>query len=206
MILKCIPVGPHATNCYVFACPETKEAMIVDPGAEPDKILAFIEKKGVRVTHIVVTHGHWDHIEALEPLRQSTGAKVCIHSNDADGLINPKINHSAFSAPCPVQCMLADVLLEDGDEIKVGTLTFKVLHTPGHSPGGICLSFPGGVITGDTLFAGSVGRTGFGGSEDALMNSIKQKLLSLDPDAIIYPGHGPTSFIADEKLCNPFIS
>lgn len=205
MILKCIAVGDIGANCYIIGCPETKEALVVDPGAEANRILDLVKELGVRATHIVLTHGHLDHIAAVEKVRQGTGAKVFIHAKDADCLTDAKRNLSAFFA-VPVQGEPADGLLEEGQEIKVGTLEFKVLHTPGHTPGGICLSFPGGVITGDTLFAGSVGRTDFpGGSMEVLINSIKEKLLVLDPSTEVYPGHGPSSSIADEKQTNPFL-
>ncbi len=205
MILKSMAVGDIGANCYILGCPETKEAMVVDPGAEARRILATVKEMGVRVRFIVLTHGHLDHIGDVEEVRRETGAKVLIHEQDADCLTNPKKNLSAFFA-LPVQGEPADRLLHDGEEIKVGSRSCKVLHTPGHTAGGICLSFPGGVITGDTLFAGSVGRTDFpGGSMDVLLDSIRGKLLGLDPATLVYPGHGPSSTIGEEKENNPFL-
>lgn len=205
MILKCLAVGNIGANCYILACPESKEGMVIDPGAEGPRILAALKELGVKATHIVLTHGHLDHVEAVEDVRKGTGAKVYIHALDAACLTDPMKNLSGLFGQ-PTQGQPADGLLQEGQELKVGTLTFKVLHTPGHTPGGISLSFPGGVITGDTLFYGSVGRTDFpGGSMDVLINSIKQKLMVLDPGTKVYPGHGPESTIAFEMRSNPFL-
>ncbi len=205
MIFKSLAVGDIGANCYILGCPETKEGMVVDPGAESRRILAAAKELGVTVKYIVLTHGHLDHIGAVEEVRKETRAKVLIHELDADCLTDAKKNLSAFFA-LPVQGEPADTLLHDGEEIKVGSLSFKVLHTPGHTEGGICLSFPGGVISGDTLFAGSVGRTDFpGGSMEVLLDSIREKLLGLDPGTVVHPGHGPSSTIGEEKENNPFL-
>lgn len=204
MILKTIAVGPLESNCYVIGDENTKKGMIVDPGDEPDRIMEAVKKLGLDVEYIVITHAHFDHVGAIPEVKEATGAKIALHKEDMT-LYEAATDQAAFwgyqmdSLPKP------DMFLGEGDEIKIGSLSFKILHTPGHSPGGICLFGEGMVVTGDTLFAGSVGRTDFhGGSERRLKESFK-RLLDLPENTRVLAGHGPDSTIGTERRDNPFV-
>jgi hydroxyacylglutathione hydrolase len=204
VIIEQLPLGPIQANCFILACEETKEAVVIDPGDEADKILMALAKKALKVKNIINTHGHFDHVGANRRLKEVTGAKLMIHSQDV-----PLLSQSAASAkawgmrsddsPAP------DRVLEEGDIIKFGNLSLKVIHTPGHTRGGISLYGHGAVFVGDTLFSGSVGRTDFpGGDYDTLIKSIQQKIFGLPEDTKVYPGHmGPTT-VGTEKRNNPF--
>lgn len=200
-----MPLGPLATNCYLVYDEETLDAMIIDPAAEGPRIMREVEKRGLKVKYIVNTHGHGDHIGANRHVKEAVGAQLLIHAADAPMLTDARQNMSAYigqsiSKPAP------DRLLQDGDILAVGNLEFKVLHTPGHTPGGISLAGHGVCFSGDTLFQYSIGRTDFpGGSYQQIINSIKTKLLPLDDKTIVYPGHGPESTIGMERTGNPFL-
>lgn len=206
LIFDGFSVGPWESNCFIIGCGETKEGAVVDPGAEAGKILNRVKKLGLKINKIILTHGHPDHISALAEVQKATGAKVLIHGADADMLTDARRNLSLYMGQ-KMEMDQADILLKDGDTIKVGNITLEVMHTPGHTPGGICLKCaPDLVITGDTLFAGSVGRSDFpGGSHTQLIASIKTKLLKFPPNTSVYPGHGPGSTIGEEKRFNPFL-
>jgi len=206
MQIKCLTVGPLLANCYLVWCEETKEAVVIDPGAEGEKIVSEIEKEHLRVKYIINTHGHVDHISANREVKNRTGAKILIHADDAPLLTNPQLNLSSYLG-APVTGPPPDVLLCEGEEIEIGNnLKLEVIHTPGHTRGGICLLADKVVFTGDTLFAGSVGRTDFpGGSYTELLDSIKKKILTLGDDYVIYPGHGPASTVGEERRNNPFL-
>ncbi len=205
MITECIPVGPMGANCYVIGCEETKESAVVDPGGEVNKILAYLKDKGLNLKYIIDTHGHIDHIAGNDKLREATGAKLLIHELDAPMLSDTRQNLSAFMG-FEVSFKPADQLLSDGDTVEVGKVKLEVIHTPGHTRGGICLITAGAVFTGDTLFHGSIGRTDFPGGDFAtIINSIKQKLMSLPDDTAVYPGHMGLSTIAYERKHNPFL-
>jgi len=206
MILKVKPVGYVWTKCYIVGCPQTREGLIIDPGDEPEEILAEVEKEGLKIVYIVNTHGHIDHIGANKAVKEATGAPVLIHREDAPYLSDPEKNLSLFLGLKDKEISPADGLLEEGDVISVGTLKFKVLHTPGHTPGSICLVGEEVIFTGDTLFAGSIGRTDFpGGSREQLLRSIKEKIMPLPDRLKAYPGHGPASTLRHEKETNPFL-
>jgi glyoxylase-like metal-dependent hydrolase (beta-lactamase superfamily II) len=193
-------------NCYIIGCPETGEAAVVDPGGDADRILARLKARGLRLRYIILTHGHVDHIAALGEVRDATGAEVLIHAADADMLTDPTRNLSFFMGR-RLRFSPAERLLADGDTIEVGTVRLEVVHTPGHTPGGICLKTDDLVITGDTLFAGSVGRSDFpGGNHRQLIRSIKERLLCLPGHTRVYPGHGPETTIGEEKRYNPFLA
>ena len=200
--LKKFIVGPLAVNAYLLADPASKKACLIDPGADAKKIKDFIKNNGFELKFIINTHGHGDHIGA----NGNFGVPIYIHSLDKDFLGDPDKNMSRmfiFSVKSPP----AARLLKDGDTIEVGALKLAVLHTPGHTPGSISLKLDGIVFTGDTLFNSGVGRTDFDyGDETALLNSIKNKLMTLADDTVIYPGHGEESTIGRERRDNPFLS
>ncbi len=205
MIFEGFGVGPIESNCYIIGCEKTGEGAVVDPGDEGGRIIKRLEDLGLKCKYIILTHGHADHIGALQEVREATGAKVLIHKQDADMLTNPALNLSMMLG-LVMKFKEADRLLEEGDEIQVGEITFEVIHTPGHTPGGITLKTDDVLITGDTLFAGSVGRSDFpGGSHRTLINSIKTKLLVFPGETKVYSGHGPATTIGYEKKYNPFL-
>lgn len=197
------------TNCYVLACPETLKAMIIDPGAfnaaEVDKILGIISQHGLIPQYILNTHGHIDHIAGNSQLKKTTRADLLIHSKDAGMILSGMMNGS-FMFGQEVTSPQADRQLEDGEVIEVGNLSIEVIHTPGHTPGCICLYVDKTLFSGDTLFAGSVGRTDLpGGNEEQIIRSIKQKLMILPEETTVRPGHGPRTTIGREKRENPFL-
>ncbi|MHB9144401.1 MAG: MBL fold metallo-hydrolase [Symbiobacteriia bacterium] len=212
MIFDVTPVGPYQANCYLVGDEVTGEAVLVDPGDEAGRLLAWVHEHGLRITHILLTHGHLDHIGAVAAVKAATGAKVCIHSGDALMLADPQRNMSAYSSH-PVTAPPPDVVLEDDQVITVGGLRFKVLHTPGHTPGGVCFLVTDGegdpklLLSGDTLFAGSIGRTDLpGGNLDELLTSAREQLLVLPEDLPVYPGHGESTNVGDEREGNPFLA
>ena len=200
-----LEVGSLGTNCYIAYCENTKKAVIIDPGGDAAKILAAVSREGLLVEAIINTHGHADHVLANVKVQEVTGAPIWIHSADADMLGSGSRNLSAFLGGA-TSCGKADRLLTDGEVLPIGDFSLTVLHTPGHTPGGISLLFDKTVFVGDTLFAESIGRTDFpGGSYSQLINSIKTKLMTLDDEVKAYPGHGPATTIGWERRQNPFI-
>jgi glyoxylase-like metal-dependent hydrolase (beta-lactamase superfamily II) len=203
MIFECLVVGPLEENAYVIGDEETKEAMVVDPGDESDRIVDFIQEKGLQVIKIVCTHTHFDHIGSVGDIRRATGAEILIHEEDMQVYATAK-DQAAFWGYDIDDIPEPDGFLDEGDEIEIGSLKFKVLHTPGHSPGGICLYGEGILFSGDTIFKGSVGRTDFpGGNLEELKKSFR-RLLDLPEDTKIYSGHGPETTVGMEKKTNFF--
>ena len=203
--LRKMVVGPVDTNCYILGCTTTGDGAVIDPGGDADAIKSAIQDMGFAIRIIVNTHGHVDHISANAEVKRATGAELAIHEYDAGMLLDPVANLSA-SAFGPVVSPAADRLLAEGDTIKVGTLQLSVVHTPGHTEGGICLLGRGYVFSGDTLFAGSVGRSDFpGGDPMVLLQSIRSKLLCLTDTTTVLPGHGPNTTIGNEKEGNPYL-
>jgi len=204
MILKKLIVGPFGSNCYIVGSESSKEGMIIDPGDEAEVILRNVKDLGLEIRSIVLTHGHIDHIGALKEVKEATGAEVAIHTDEADSLQSqPLSTLLGISYPTPLP---PDRLLQDGDSIDIGDLHFLVLHTPGHSPGGICLLGEGVVFSGDTLFNYGIGRTDLpGGSHSQLMNSIHTRLMTLPDNTVVYPGHGPETTSGPERRDNPFL-
>jgi hydroxyacylglutathione hydrolase len=199
-------LGAMGANCYLFACMESKKAVLIDPGADGKKIHQWVSGKGLKVEYILLTHGHVDHIGAVDELRDLLGdVQVGIHEGDSGMLTDGRKNLSSYFGP-GVVLKSADLFLSDGQEIIIGKERLKVLHTPGHSPGGVCFLSPEGLFSGDTLFAGSIGRTDFpGGSLDLLLRGIKEKLLILPDNTRVLPGHGEETSIEEEKRDNPFL-
>jgi len=204
MILKNLVVGPLAANCYLVGSESSKEGMIIDPGDEAEVILSNVEDLELDIKSIVLTHGHIDHIGALKEVKEATGAEVAIHTDEAESLQGqPLSTMFGISYPAPPP---PDRLLKDGDGIDIGDLHFEVLHTPGHSPGCICLLGEGVLFSGDTLFNYSIGRTDLpGGNYSQLMNSIHTRLMVLPDNTTVYPGHGPDTTIGAERSGNPFL-
>ena len=206
MILETINVGPMEVNCYILAPKEGDQAIIIDPGDQPAKINQVLAKFKLKPAFIINTHGHYDHIGADDKF----GIPVYIHKDDSIFLKNARLNLSAFfSIAYNVESEIK--ILQDNEIIEFGNIQLKVLHIPGHTPGGIALHMvkPTSkiVFTGDTLFCQGIGRSDLeGGSEPLLIKSIKEKLLNLSDDTVIYPGHGPSSTIGEEKENNPFLS
>lgn len=204
MLVKTLAVGPLQVNCHIVACPQTRKAMVVDPGDEVPRILEALKQNDLEVEAIVNTHAHFDHIGGNKALCDATQAPLYIHSADAPLLERAQQQAAAYgmkTTPSPQP----DKLLNEGDVLEVGTLKFTVIHTPGHSPGGICLHGDGNVFVGDTLFAGSIGRTDLpGGDFDLLIRGIKDKLWGLSDETVVYSGHGPETSIGRERKTNPF--
>jgi hydroxyacylglutathione hydrolase len=206
LIFERITVGPIETNSYILGDEKSREAIVIDPGGEFEIIENHLKKSKLKLKYIILTHGHVDHIGALAPLKKATGAEILIHSKDSAMLYDPNQNLSSFSGDkiIPIK---ADKLLEEGDIIQCGEIRLEVLHTPGHTLGGISLVTDKMIFTGDALFCGSIGRTDFPGSSyQELIKSIKDKLLNKDDDFIIYSGHGPSSTIGEERRNNPFLT
>lgn len=209
MLVEQLEVGNFAVYAYLVGCRETGEGVIIDPAAEVERILSTARAKGInRIKYIVSTHSHSDHTGGNRELKQLTGAEIVVHKDDAERLANPpefilQIFQCEASPP-------ADRAVGDGERIEFGKEHLTVIHTPGHTPGGICLYTPGFVFTGDTLFVGAVGRTDLpGGSLNGLMHSIKTKLFTLPEDTIVMPGHNygssPRSTIGAERRLNPYV-
>ena len=206
MLIERVIVGALQTNSYIVFDQEFGEGLIIDPGGEPQKIIRKVEERGVKVRGIYATHCHFDHILAVRDLREVLGCRFYIHRADEEVLersvedAKMYLGLSSFDPPKP------DGYIDNGDVIEVGEIVLKVLHTPGHTPGSVSYVFDGGVFAGDTIFAGSIGRTDmFGGNLKLLMRSIIEKLFKLPDHYVIYPGHGPTSTIGIEKRFNPYV-
>lgn len=203
MLLRKLTVGPIASNCYIVGSEKTKEGMIIDPGADDKEILRTVEKLGLKIILIVLTHRHPDHVGAAAKVKEATKAPLACHEEMARFL--PQSPSYMYEPPYE-GAPSAERILKEGDIIEIGELRFKVLHTPGHTPCGISIVGEGHVFTGDTLFNYGIGRYDLiDGDYNALMNGIKTKLMVLPPETIVHPGHGPDSTIATEKRANPFL-
>lgn len=203
MIIEMVTVGMFDTNCYLLGCSETGDGVVIDPGAEGKAILQTIKRMGLKIRYIINTHGHVDHIGANGFLREELKVPLLLHENDLPLYKNPGFGLKVLfrSQPPP------DRFLGDSDILAFGNQQLQVLETPGHTPGGITLLSGKAVFCGDTIFAGSVGRTDLtGGSFSVLIASIRKRLLTLPDDTSLYPGHGPVSSIGTEAASNPFIT
>lgn len=210
MLYRRLVVGPLQCNCTILACEKTREAVVIDPGDESEKILKALDEDGLRVKYLLHTHAHFDHIAATGGVRAKTAAPVCLHKDDASLYENLPMQGKLFGmhfekAP-PIEKWI-----EDEERIAFGECSLTVAHTPGHSPGGVCFIGESGAeqwcFSGDTLFQQSIGRTDlWGGDADQLVSSIQSRLLSLDDDTKVFPGHGPDTTIGRERRTNPFLS
>jgi hydroxyacylglutathione hydrolase len=202
--IETLVLGLLQSNCYIISDEKSGEAMVVDPGDEAEKIAVLIDAKKLKVEFIVCTHGHFDHIGGVSAIKEKTGAQIVLHKDDLEIYRGAGLHTVAWGFDIK-QPPLPDRLLKEGDVLALGGLRFVVLSTPGHSPGGICLFGEGVLITGDTVFAGSVGRTDlYGGDMESLKKSFA-RIISLPPETAIFPGHGAPSTVAREKYMNFFI-
>ena len=206
-IVACVTVGMFQENCYLYACPQTREAVIIDPGDEPEQIIGTIQKLKLVPKYIINTHGHIDHISAIDAVSEVYPVPLAIHPADVAMYTDGRMA-SFFGRKAPLVKRKPEILLKEGDSLTFGTLTLQVLHTPGHTPGGVCFVSPTTcVFSGDTLFYRSIGRTDLeGGNYEQLLTSIRQKLYTLDDDLIVFPGHGQPTTILEEKHENPFVN
>lgn len=207
MILKSLELEPFLSNCYIVGSEVARTGIVIDPGAEADVVMDAINELGLSIALIVATHCHMDHIGAVAQVKESTGAGFAIHEAERGGLMQSMSRRLSFlPGSSPRSPLQPDRWLKDGDVLRVGELAFTVLHTPGHSQGGICLYGHGVVFSGDTLFNFGIGRTDFPGcSHEQLLHSIFTKLMSLPNETRVYPGHGTATTIGTEREWNPFL-
>lgn len=207
MIVEQLVVGSFAANCYIVGSPSTGTGMIIDPGADATTILQTVRRMGLSISLIVITHAHIDHVGAVREVKEKTHARFALHESEKGLVFASPMRMLTALGITPVKSPpQPDRLLKDGDKIDIDDLHFEVLHTPGHSSGGICLLGHGAVFSGDTLFRFGIGRTDFPGcSHERLIRSIHEKLMVLPDETIVYPGHGPATTIGDERRGNPFL-
>ncbi len=201
MEVHCLSVGPLGTNCYIVS--SGKDSLVVDPGEDASEILSVIREKGLSVNAIIVTHGHFDHYIAAGALQEALGAPVYTGADDLSALRDPgwmaEYMPPGYIAPKEIKG------LSDGDTVSAGELTFRVISTPGHSPGSVCLYSPGVLLSGDLLFMGSIGRTDLPGGDSRAIRESLVKVGRLPDDTVVYPGHGPSTTIGEEKASNPYM-
>ena len=217
LIHEILPVGLLQCNCSVVGDPATREAIVIDPGDEVDRILEVIGRHGLKVKAIVNTHAHIDHVGGLSKMQQQTGAPVLMHRDDLELYGHLDVQAAMIGMRAPVRTEV-DGFLGEGERIHWGPFSAQVIHTPGHTQGSLCLYLPfeespdgtsqkPWLFAGDTLFAGSIGRTDlWGGSFEQIMMSLQTKLMELPDEAIVYPGHGPATTIGRERGTNPFLT
>lgn len=209
MILEHLTVGPFQCNCSIIACEKTREAIVVDPGDDSERISTILKEKQLNLKYLVHTHAHLDHVGATCDLQENFKGQACLHEEDQFLWDNVAMQAALFNLP-PPKSGKVDLYIHQGDQINFGDLNLHVLHTPGHTPGSLCFVLEENnqvhLFAGDTLFAGSIGRTDlWGGDYGTIIHSIKDKLLSLDDATQVHPGHGPLTSIGVEKNRNPFL-
>jgi glyoxylase-like metal-dependent hydrolase (beta-lactamase superfamily II) len=207
MIHEIFPVGRLQCNCSVVGDEQTREAMVIDPGDEVEEVMAIVQRHGLTVKQIVITHAHIDHVGGAMKLKRLTGAPVLLNQNDYALLKMLDVQASWIGMPTP-EAVTIDASLETGDKVRAGGVIAEVLHTPGHTEGSICLHFApqNKLIAGDTLFAGSIGRTDLpGGSYEKIMQSLQGPVMALPDETIVVPGHGSLTTIGEERESNPFL-
>ena len=208
MLLATFPVGTLQCNCSIIACPQTKEAAVIDPGGDSDRIVDLCQKEGYKIKYLLHTHAHFDHVEGSRQVKEKTGATICLHQQDQWLYDNLDKQGSMFgfklTKPLPV-----DYYFEDGEELSIGNIKTRVIYTPGHTPGSSCFTVADKesiLFAGDTLFQGSIGRTDlWGGSFEDIVKSIKTRLFVLDDSTEVITGHGPATTIWSERRNNPFV-
>lgn len=206
MIIERIPAGIYAVNCFIISCEQTKKAAVIDPGGDAEEIVKYIDEHELELQYILLTHGHGDHIGGILEIKAKKEVPVLIHEDDASMLQDANKNLSKLMSGPDVE-LIPDRVLKGGEILELGELKLHIMHTPGHTPGGICIKVKDCLFTGDTLFANSIGRTDFeGGSFEKIIDSIKSKLLVYDDQTKVFPGHGPASTIGRERASNPFIN
>lgn len=205
MIFETFPVGPLQCNCIIIGCEKTRQAIVVDPGDEVDQILQRLSLHSLKPTVILHTHAHFDHVGATKPLKEVTEARTYLHPEDRFLYEHLAQQVEMFGLKAPEQTQI-DHWFKQDEALEVGTLSAQVIHTPGHSPGSVSFYLDGRLLSGDTLFAGGIGRTDlWGGSYEEIMRSIRDRLLTLPDETAVYPGHGPSTTIGQEKRLNPFL-
>jgi len=207
VIHEIIPVGPLQCNCSIIGDESTREAIVIDPGDDIAGVLAIVQKHKLAVKQIVVTHAHIDHVGGATKLRQATGAPILLNQNDY-ALLKMLPVQAAWIGVATPEAVTIDQPLADADTVRAGQLSATVMHTPGHTEGSVCLYFPAErkLIAGDTLFAGSIGRTDLpGGSFPNIMRSLHERVLALPDETVVVPGHGPLTTIGEERQSNPFL-
>lgn len=207
MIHEILPVGPLQCNCSVIGDESAREAMVIDPGDDVPQILGLLQRHGLKLKQIVITHGHIDHVGGAMKLKAATGAPILLNQNDA-ALLRMLDMQATWIGVMPPGRVQVDSDLREADQLTVGSIAATVMHTPGHTEGSVSLYFPAEqkVIAGDTLFAGSIGRTDLhGGNFDKIMDSLRSRLLTLPEQTLVIPGHGPLTSIGEERESNPFL-
>jgi len=205
MILEKLELGTLGANCYIIGDQKTREAAVIDPGGNPEIIMKVLEDKKLQLKYILLTHGHGDHIGGAKALNEMTNGLVFVHKKDLPLLQDKNKNYSVIMGGQPIE-MDTDNFFDDGDILKLGDFDLKIIHTPGHTQGGVCIYVDNLLFSGDTLFANSIGRTDLdGGNYDEIIHSINTKLMNLPQDITVFPGHGPKTQIGIEKMTNPYV-